>query len=61
MWHLFLADSSDRHWVGMWWGGFLICGLGLILIAIPFFFFPKELKVRSAAADTFMNEKRVKL
>ena len=34
----------DRHWVGMWWGGFLICGICLVLIAIPFFFFPKELK-----------------
>jgi len=39
-----LIDSSDRHWVGMWWGGFLICGVALILISIPFFFFPKELK-----------------
>lgn len=29
----------------MWWGGFLICGASLIIIAIPFFFFPKELKV----------------
>ncbi|CAB4061515.1 SLCO3A [Lepeophtheirus salmonis] len=37
-------DSTDRHWVGMWWGGFLICGVLMILISIPFFFFPKELK-----------------
>lgn len=37
-------DSTDRHWIGMWWGGFLICGASLILISIPFFFFPKELK-----------------
>ena len=32
----FLPDSSSRKWIGMWWGGFLICGVGLILIAIPF-------------------------
>lgn len=41
-------DSSDRHWVGMWWGGFLICGLALIFISFPFFFFPKELKKEKA-------------
>jgi len=38
------TDSTDRNWIGMWWGGFLICGASLILISIPFFFFPKELK-----------------
>ena len=43
----FISDSSDRHWIGMWWGGFLICGVALVLISIPFFFFPKELKVHN--------------
>ena len=28
----------------MWWGGFLLCGLLLILTAIPFFSFPKTLQ-----------------
>lgn len=28
----------------MWWGGFLLCGLLLILVAIPFFSFPKTLQ-----------------
>lgn len=27
----------------MWWGGFLLCGLLLIIVAIPFFLFPKVL------------------
>lgn len=27
----------------MWWGGFLICGVLLIVVAIPFFSFPKVL------------------
>ncbi|XP_014252609.1 solute carrier organic anion transporter family member 5A1 isoform X2 [Cimex lectularius] len=36
-------DPGDRNWVGMWWGGFLICGLMLIIVAIPFFSFPKVL------------------
>ena len=40
------ADSSDRRWIGMWWGGFLICGASLIVISVPFFFFPKEIKVQ---------------
>ena len=38
------AESNDRDWIGMWWGGFLICGASLIVISVPFFFFPKELK-----------------
>ena len=37
-------DSSSRHWIGMWWGGFLIIGVLMLLISIPFFAFPKELK-----------------
>ncbi len=27
----------------MWWGGFLLCGLLLIVVALPFFLFPKVL------------------
>ena len=37
-------DSSSRHWVGMWWGGFLIIGVLLLLVAVPFFAFPKQMK-----------------
>lgn len=37
-------DSSSRHWVGMWWGGFLVIGILLLAISLPFFAFPKELK-----------------
>ncbi|XP_052119953.1 solute carrier organic anion transporter family member 5A1 [Frankliniella occidentalis] len=36
-------DPGDHRWVGMWWGGFLLCGLLLILVAVPFFSFPKIL------------------
>jgi hypothetical protein len=36
--------SVGRHWVGMWWGGFLVCGVLILLISLPFFAFPKELK-----------------
>jgi len=37
-------DPTSRHWVGMWWGGFLIIGVLMLLIAVPFFAFPKEMK-----------------
>ncbi|PSN43736.1 hypothetical protein C0J52_15344 [Blattella germanica] len=37
-------DPGDRRWVGMWWGGFLLCGLLLIFVAIPFYAFPKTLQ-----------------
>ncbi|XP_046384206.1 solute carrier organic anion transporter family member 5A1 isoform X2 [Ischnura elegans] len=36
-------DPGDRRWVGMWWGGFLLCGLLLVLVSVPFFAFPKTL------------------
>ncbi|XP_055847332.1 solute carrier organic anion transporter family member 5A1 [Episyrphus balteatus] len=36
-------DPGDRRWVGMWWGGFLLCGVLLLIVAIPFFSFPKVL------------------
>lgn len=39
----YITDPGDHRWVGMWWGGFLLCGLLLILVAIPFFSFPKVL------------------
>ncbi|XP_034101185.1 solute carrier organic anion transporter family member 5A1 isoform X1 [Drosophila albomicans] len=34
---------GDRRWVGMWWGGFLLCGVILLVVAVPFFSFPKVL------------------
>ncbi|EDV33018.1 uncharacterized protein Dana_GF22759, isoform B [Drosophila ananassae] len=34
---------GDRRWVGMWWGGFLLCGVVLLVVAVPFFSFPKVL------------------
>lgn len=36
-------DPGDRRWIGMWWGGFLLCGFLLLIVAVPFFSFPKVL------------------
>ncbi|KAF2885002.1 hypothetical protein ILUMI_21176 [Ignelater luminosus] len=36
-------DPGNHRWVGLWWGGFLLGGLLLVLVSIPFFSFPKEL------------------
>lgn len=61
-----MTGPGDHRWVGMWWGGFLLCGLLLILVAIPFFSFPKVLvrekeKIRlvekAAAASGSSNAK----
>lgn len=46
-------EQTDRRFIGMWWFGFLLCGLLLIVVAIPFFSFPKILtrekkKIKSA-------------
>ncbi|XP_072402735.1 solute carrier organic anion transporter family member 3A1-like [Diabrotica undecimpunctata] len=41
--HIISIDPGDSRWVGMWWGGFLLCGLLLIIVSVPFFSFPKVL------------------
>lgn len=33
------------RWIGAWWLGFIILGVLLILVSLPFFAFPKSLKV----------------
>lgn len=40
---MFVAAPDDTRWVGMWWGGFLVCGILLVFVAVPFFAFPKTL------------------
>ncbi|XP_064651838.1 solute carrier organic anion transporter family member 5A1-like [Lineus longissimus] len=37
-------SPSHPMWVGAWWGGFIICGLLLLGVSIPFFAFPKSLR-----------------
>ena len=32
---------SDPAWIGSWWGGFIICGILLFLLAFPFLSFPR--------------------
>ncbi|CAG2209557.1 SLCO3A [Mytilus edulis] len=34
---------SDPQWIGAWWGGFLICGILLFVLAFPFLSFPRIL------------------
>ncbi|CAG0883537.1 unnamed protein product [Darwinula stevensoni] len=36
-------DQSSPQWIGMWWGGFMVCGILLVLGGVPLFFFPKSL------------------
>ncbi|XP_076330345.1 solute carrier organic anion transporter family member 3A1-like [Tachypleus tridentatus] len=36
--------SSTSEWVGAWWAGFLLFGFLMMIVAIPFFAFPKTLK-----------------
>ena len=50
------ADIYPGHpkWIGGWWCGFVLLGILLILISIPFFAFPKNLK----KSDGHTNKKR---
>lgn len=31
-------------WIGAWWAGFILLGILLIFVSIPFFMFPKKLR-----------------
>jgi len=35
--------ETDPGWVGAWWIGFILCGVASLVVAPPFFFFPKYL------------------
>ncbi|CAN7989023.1 unnamed protein product, partial [Ixodes hexagonus] len=41
--------AGDPRWIGAWWAGYLVIGLGLLLSALPMLFFPK--KLRSGAVE----------
>ncbi|CAN7988920.1 unnamed protein product [Ixodes hexagonus] len=47
----FLGGSAPRgvfpgsaRWIGAWWAGFVLCAIFLMLVAVPFFAFPKSLQ-----------------
>nr|QLF98518.1 organic anion transporting protein [Ixodes scapularis] len=47
----FIGGSAPRgifpgsaRWIGAWWAGFVPCGIFLVLVAVPFFAFPKSLQ-----------------
>ncbi|XP_022106225.1 solute carrier organic anion transporter family member 3A1-like [Acanthaster planci] len=40
-----------KEWIGAWWLGFLVDGVIILIIAIPFFFFPKEMDFKVREED----------
>ncbi|XP_063959622.1 solute carrier organic anion transporter family member 3A1-like [Lytechinus pictus] len=50
--------SKDPRWIGAWWLGYVIYGLLMGLIAIPYFFFPKMWPEKDVPMDD-MKEKNV--
>ncbi|XP_068509303.1 solute carrier organic anion transporter family member 2B1 isoform X2 [Syngnathus scovelli] len=37
-------DRSDLRWVGAWWLGFLVASCLLFVVALPYFFFPRNMR-----------------
>lgn len=52
--------SGHPRFIGAWWAGFLVLGVLLILVAIPFFAFPKRLPQREKSASTLKHEPNAK-
>ena len=41
----------DPRWVGAWWLGFIVLGILLLILAFPFFLYPKRLPRPKDADD----------
>ncbi|XP_059175220.1 solute carrier organic anion transporter family member 5A1-like [Physella acuta] len=41
--HDVLITTSSPRWIGAWWGGFIICGVLLLLLSLPFLAYPRVL------------------
>ncbi|XP_076456638.1 solute carrier organic anion transporter family member 5A1-like [Babylonia areolata] len=41
--HQVSISPGHPQWIGAWWGGFIICGLLLLLLSLPFLGFPRVL------------------
>jgi hypothetical protein len=37
------GDRSGSSWVGAWWLGFVLCGLGALVLALPISLLPSSL------------------
>lgn len=49
---------GSPRWIGAWWAGFVLCGIFLMLVAVPFFAFPKALqreKARLRREEEYMS------
>lgn len=56
---------GHTRWIGAWWAGFVICGVLLLTVSVPYFAFPKVLirekqRLRWEEKGEFYNNKRLK-
>ncbi|CAL1542188.1 unnamed protein product [Lymnaea stagnalis] len=55
--HDVLITTSSPRWIGAWWGGFIICGILLLTLSIPFLAYPRVLvKERRKVLETKTKE-----
>ncbi|XP_022106233.1 solute carrier organic anion transporter family member 5A1-like isoform X1 [Acanthaster planci] len=43
--------DGTKEWLGAWWMGFIVTSVIMLILSIPFFFFPKEMDVEIKEED----------
>lgn len=49
-------ESTSPYWIGLWWGGYLICGILYLLASLPFFLFPRRLSCSEKPDEDKVSE-----
>ena len=55
-WEETRLDTNDPGWVGAWWLSFLFCAITSLLLAIPFFMFPRLFPDSATIRELRMKE-----
>ena len=53
-----VEKSTDPNFIGAWWLGYMISGVGLAIFAAPLWFYPKRMTPHKAKMGSLMPESK---